>query len=147
MSTKRLAPVTLVDVATNQAYVLRQNLFDQEEVWVQRGGIEIDIDMMELSHVENVIKMLERSADALHWNYYRDWAGFMDGPLGPGGDMATMAAESFMGDLAEQHPQEWLDSTILMKALRARLASGKPPVRRIKSVDPFKRSLRDRVHA
>lgn len=130
----------LTDVATGQSWVLRQNVFDQDKEWRQRDGSVIDIDMMELSHVANVIRFLERRMTQLHFAYIMDQDDFMHGPLGPGGDMATMAAEEAMDELTSMGPREWFEDTDLIKALRKRLAEGKPPVQRIKTGNPFERS-------
>lgn len=98
------------------------SFLDQGEWWRTRDGRDIRVADMELSHVQNLIAYLHRHAWRFHYaTCMREGADLM-GPLGPRGEIASYHAEQGWEELLHQDPNEWLDETELLKALRARLA-------------------------
>ncbi|GLY55342.1 hypothetical protein [Lentzea sp. NBRC 102530] len=100
------------------------DLLEQDEVWVDVHGTEHDISDMEPRYVGNVIRFMERKAQALINGYA--WSMVKTTSM-PGADTHAfdVVTAAFGAELDEMYrdPVAWLRELPLMKALNERLAA------------------------
>ena len=83
--------------------------FDPNDVfWKTREGEVMAVVDMTDTHMENCMRMMLRQREEIYWKYVMGELEFMDGPLGPQGDMAQDAANEVVDDLARMTPLELL---------------------------------------
>lgn len=92
-------------------------LFEQDIWWVPKGAEPIRLVDMDDSHRRNLAAFLRRNAAHYKNAEWAQTVGFMTGPQGPSGDMATDAANSELHQLEEVDPLVWLSEKPLMRAL------------------------------
>lgn len=96
-------------------------VFAQAEVWVDYWGNEHEIAQMASDYIANVIEFCRLRALRIALIVIGDAAG---GPLGFD-ELQTASGEGEDGALLPSHARiadEWLETTVLMRALRAELA-------------------------
>ncbi|WP_160010049.1 hypothetical protein [Nocardioides sp. AX2bis] len=121
-SDERLWPGELPFTAFGQLGVDRLDLrvFDQDQWWVDRTGTPHLLQDMSVEYLGNVIEFLLEHRDGFYADTIRRW--FVQS-LGdqllfdePGGEL--LAAVAGGPDWDEVAPEEWLESTPLMRKLR-----------------------------
>jgi hypothetical protein len=98
-------------------------VFRQHQVWVDFHGSEHEIESMTRLYVRNVIAFCRERAEKIRVLVYIDWVAralelALNGAGVEGARAALEAEPEIEGD-----PEEWLESTPLMLALRRRLES------------------------
>lgn len=98
-------------------------VFRQHQVWVDFHGTEHEIESMALDYVANVVNFCRERAETARAHVYIDWVAralelALTGAGVEGARAALEAEPEIEGD-----PEEWLESTPLMLALRRRLES------------------------
>jgi hypothetical protein len=98
-------------------------VFRQHQVWVDFHGSEHEIESMAIEYVQNVQRFCRERAEQIRTLVYIDWvARALELALnGAGVDSARAALEA--EPEIEGDPEEWLESTPLMAALRRRRES------------------------
>jgi hypothetical protein len=96
-------------------------VFRQHQVWVDFHGSEHEIESMSLDYVENVIKFCGERADKIRVLVYVDWVTrALELALNGAGVEGARTALELEPDITAL-PEEWLETTPLMIALRRRL--------------------------
>lgn len=99
------------------------DLLDQEEIWVDRAGVEHEIAEMEPRYCANVVRFLLRQAEAIA---HADSMAILSVRMP---DFDTIAYDDVMSGIgvdeaAKADPVRWLQDKPLLRALRARLSGG-----------------------
>jgi len=92
-------------------------LLDQDTWWVPKDSRPMHLVDMTGTHQRHLAAFLRRNAAHYKNAEWIEAVSFMTGPLGPGGDMATDAAESELHQLENADPLTWLSEKPLMRAL------------------------------
>jgi hypothetical protein len=98
-------------------------VFRQHQVWVDFHGSEHEIESMTLLYIGNVIAFCRERAEQIRTLVYIDWVAralelALNGAGVEGARAALEAEPEITGD-----PEEWLEATPLMLALRRRIES------------------------
>jgi hypothetical protein len=96
-------------------------VFRQHQVWVDFLGSEHEIESMAIEYVQNVQNFCRKRAEQIRTLVYIDWvARALELALNGAGVEGARAALEPQSEI-EGDPEEWLESTPLMIALRRRL--------------------------
>jgi hypothetical protein len=95
----------------------------QHQVWVDFHGSEHEIESMTIEYVQNVQNFCRERAEQIRTLVYIDWvARALELALNGAGVEGARAALEHQPAI-EGDPEEWLETTPLMLALRRRLVS------------------------
>ena len=103
--------------------MLDLRVFEQDIYWVDRSGRAHLVAEMSPVYVFNVVAFLERHVDGFHRDCVWRWALATLGDVMLG-SVPAAALELELGQpwIVDLSPEEWLEATPLMRALRRRLA-------------------------
>lgn len=94
-----------------------------DEIWVDRQGVKHRVKDLEPNHANNIIKMFERIANALHQGACAEFT-LSECPFG--GEMATDSWYQMADETFEMSPMEWLIEQPLYKALQRQASKWTP---------------------
>lgn len=92
---------------------------NQTETWKTRDGRLIKLEDLELSHLKNIVAMLERKAETIEMVYSLNELGWLENM--PMGDHAQDAFENALDERA-RNPVSWLRSMPLLRELNRLIA-------------------------
>lgn len=94
------------------------NILQQDEVWVNKRGEVLAIELMEPEHRQNAAAWLARYlGPRLHHFTCLAEIASVSGPLGPRGDMAQYYANAELDELFNMSPQQFMETVPVYRAL------------------------------
>lgn len=88
--------------------------FDQDEIWIDKQGIEHRVDDMNIEYVKNVLVFLQNGAERFRWAYRMQHAAVAY-------DEASAPGPSWDPAAFNQHARRWLLDLKLVKRLQRRI--------------------------